>query len=385
MRIESFTVSGFANLTRPVTLTPLEDVNALYGPNDVGKGNLLRALELYFRLMGIGEEVTKTQVKILDISSDEASAWLTSSFNRYEAAPVQLEARWQISERDLERYGLFPEHPCGTMTTGLELKSLGRAVELRVTRWLLQDKDVAQLDRTRDAALTGFAQQLRRLVSDARPFQQEQPILPVAWLGRESEEFSQAQRDALFDARQSASPGPRRRWALFAALAGTLQPELGEGSWETVYDRETGRADIVFIRGEELIRLEQLGSGLRRFAGLLAEVALAEHPVLCLEEPEWRLSPELQGRLIKLVQQVVHSGVGPRQLFLTTHSPYLAGASAAFAVDRRDGGPEVERRPWGEALAAETSAAGTSDDLGGLIGLVESLAELEPEQILSKG
>ena len=61
MRIETFTVNGFANFTSPVSLGGLEEINVIYGPNNGGKSNLLRALELYFRLLGVNDNVLKAQ------------------------------------------------------------------------------------------------------------------------------------------------------------------------------------------------------------------------------------------------------------------------------------------------------------------------------------
>ena len=58
MQIVSFTVQGFANFIQPVRLGPLEAVNVVYGHNNAGKSNLLRAVELYFRLLGAGEIIS---------------------------------------------------------------------------------------------------------------------------------------------------------------------------------------------------------------------------------------------------------------------------------------------------------------------------------------
>src|SRR5437899_8895112 len=66
MRLISFTVEGYKNLTAAVTLGPLGGVNALHGANNVGKSNLIAAIDLFFGLLAIGGRVSKDQFAALD-------------------------------------------------------------------------------------------------------------------------------------------------------------------------------------------------------------------------------------------------------------------------------------------------------------------------------
>src|SRR4051794_712169 len=101
MRIKSFRVQGFANFTGPVSIGPLEELNVLYGPNNAGKSNLLRALELYFRLLGAGESVTKAQTQILDHPDDDLECLLRNGVNRQNPLPIAFSVEWQIPDRVL--------------------------------------------------------------------------------------------------------------------------------------------------------------------------------------------------------------------------------------------------------------------------------------------
>ena len=76
MHIRTFTVEGFAGFTRPMAVGPLHGINVFHGANNTGKSCLLRAVDLYFRLLGAGEAVTKAQRQILD----DAPAELWSAF-----------------------------------------------------------------------------------------------------------------------------------------------------------------------------------------------------------------------------------------------------------------------------------------------------------------
>lgn len=346
MRIRSFTVNGFGGFTESVTFGPLEELNVLYGANNSGKSSLLRAIELYFRLLGAGEAVTPSQPQILDHPGDALQDLLAASFNRYEPAPITLEASWSLSDGELEEAGLMADFSVGEVDTVLELTGGNRVCEVRVQKWKMADRDAATASRDNEPALISFGQQIRRLLSDARPFQFEKPVMPFAVVGHSADLFPQSLRDALFDARQSTSPEKRQRWALFVETAGSLAEELGVGAWETTFDRSAGRADLVYVRGDEALLLPAMGAGVQRMAGLLAELALTDARYIAMEEPEWRLSPALQRRLASLAARIVQAGLGPRQFFISTHSPVLAGCGEAFSLESGAGGAYVERRAW---------------------------------------
>ncbi len=386
MRIKLFTVHGYTNFSDPLTFGPLDDVNAIYGPNNCGKSNLLRALDLYFLLLGAGEGVTRSQTQILDSPDEQLQQAIQSGLTRGAPQPITFDVEWTVRRQDLEKYGLFAEAPCAHVRTVLELKALNRTYEIRVKSWMHEDKDISALDRGRDAATVIFAQQVRRLLADARPFKFDRPVHPLVFLGKGAEAFPQALRDALFDARQSIDPEQRRRWALFAELATSVQSELGDGTWQTLFDRPSGRADVVYIQGEEAISLDMMGSGLLRLTGLLGELALAQEPWICVEEPEWRLSPELQKRFVTLIRRVLFAGLGPTQIFMTTHSPALAARATSFSMEPAGLGPTIERKVW-EAVG-ESGEALTEPDpeatLSSLIGLVDELAEMDEDQIMAQ-
>jgi predicted ATPase len=146
----------------------------------------------------------------------------------------------------------------------------------------------------------------------------------------------------------------------------------------------------VFLRDEEPVRLEQMGHGVQRFAGLLAELCLSDAPWVLMEEPEWRLSPEYQQRLGVAIHRVIERRVGPRQVFATTHSPVMAAQGQAFCVAPGASGPVVEQKEW-EAAGVDRRVdpqVEASANLNRLIGLVDDLsgldlenAELPPEAV----
>ena len=383
MRIKSFEVKGFAGFTQSLHMGPLDEVNVIYGANNAGKSNLLRALELYCHAMGAAESVTKAQAQILDAPHEKLAASLKGALNWVEPEPVLFTVEWFVSKADLESCGLQPEHGCSRVTTTLQLTCANKTWELRTVRFLLENEDIALKDKAKEAAAVVFGQQIRRLIADAKPFQFEHPVLPFVMIGRHAEGFPQVLRDALFDVSQSRHAAERRRWELFTELAGTFRAELGDGNWQTIFDRRTGRADLLYVREGGPLTLEQMGSGVQRLGGLIAEMCLASERVICAEEPEWRLSPALQKRFVKLARRVLQAGIGPTQLFISTHSPVMAALGRAFALELDSGVPVISEKPW-HAAGVEMAADDKEDaDLGGLIGLVETLAEIDPNKLAS--
>jgi hypothetical protein len=374
MQLRSLTVSGFGPFENPLAFGPLDPVNVLYGSNNGGKSSLLQAVELYFRLLGASEGITRAQTQILDNLDDDTGRLIQRSAKN----KITFSAEWHIPESALEAGGLQPDRPFSKLVTVLEVQNLNRTYDLRVQKWILDTEDFAELDRDQNKKAVQLGTQLRRLISDAMPFQFDKPVLPWAWLGASPELFPRSLRDRLFDARQSTDQRRRRRWAVFARLAGSFRHELGEGTWETTFDRSTGAADILFLRDDRALTLEVLGAGVQRLAGLLAELCLAEAPCICIEEPECRLSPDLQRRLMEMVDRVLEAKLGPRQLFLTTHSPMIAACGSAFELRAEAGPPVLERKPWAVSEVGESS---NRPGLGKLIGIVEGLASIDPEHL----
>lgn len=379
MRLLSFKVSGYASFVQPVALAPLDEINALYGPNNCGKTNFLNAMELYFRLLGATEGVTREPVQRVENPDRRLAELLRGAFNRANPEPINFLVNWSVPQSDLERWSIVPELPCTSITTELELKQVNRAYELRILRWILKDQDISTLDRAKELRTLQFGQQVRRVLADATPFQADQPVVPLHRSHAEAL-FPQELANRLFDARQSLRPEERKRWSLFSRLAGNQEAELGAGAWDTAFDRATGQASLVYVNGDEALRIQSLGSGIQRMLCLLGELCLAVEPWVALEEPEWRLSPDLQRRFISLAARVLEAGVGPQQLFITTHSPVLANSGKPFAMQVVNGSPVVESKPW--AVEGAAAPTGGQAGLGGLIGLVEELAEIDPEQIV---
>jgi hypothetical protein len=440
MKLISFTVEGFKNLSQPVTFGPLQAVNVLHGANNVGKSNLVQAMDVFFRLLGTGNQVSKSQVVGLENGEALIGCSFPELFHLASPTPIRWRVELSIAATRLEELSIEPELPTEAVTLVAELMpGLGGAAQFRIEQFLLGEQgeaspvDVARLDPDKDIGVA-FAQTLRGVIAGTFALDATKRGSPFARLDVQRPGSGEAGgglvpqpiRDALFDARQAVDREQRRRWSLFAELARALEPELGPGQFETSFDRQTGRANLVFDNGEVAYPIDWLGSGIQHLVTLLGALALTRARFVALEEPELHLAQSLQVRLPDLVATVLQSGCGPQQFFVCTQSRALDAGGNSFVMEPAEQAPQLTQRAWDEGPAAAATGApaqasrptaaaaqsprpapqaGTTpnrppantaqpaangpgantqagEDLDSLIGLVDQLSELEPEAIV---
>lgn len=391
MRLNSFTVQGYKNLTAPVTFGPLGDLNVLHGPNNAGKTNLLGAIDLYFRMLGVGTHVNKDQFVSLDTGEQIEGYPFAEVFHAVSPEPIRWEVSFSLEADELRESSIEPECPIDRCVIGLELTPVPSGAQLRVTQFQLGNHDIT----TGSTPYTGFAQTLRTFIAGTFFLDSPRAVRPYAILDpyrRGAEDAGagglvpQRVRDELFDARQSLDWGARSRWTLFVRLMRELESELGPGQFDTAFDRATGRANLVYDAGQSALSIDRLGAGVQRMVALLGSLVLARAHLVGFAEPELGLSPSLQQRLLRATRGVLAEAGGPKQLFFTTHSPLLAGGESAFLLELRDGAPVLEQHAWameGLSLSANEGSGATPEDLDSLIGLVDQLAGIEPEELVA--
>ncbi len=318
-------------------------------------------------------------------------------FNAVNRVPIHWQVTLSVPPEELREAGLEPACPTDPCTISLELAPVASGAQLRVLQFQMGNVDVAQ-DTSRDVGQTGFAQALRAFIAGTYFGESDRTVKPFALLDpyrRKAEEngpgglVPQWVRDDLFDARQSLDRERRSRWSLFVQLMRELEPELGPGRFDTAFDRATGRANLVYDASETALSIDRLGEGVQRMVALLGSLVLVRAHLVGFAEPELGLAPTLQQRFLRAVDRLLAVPGGPQQIFFTTHSPIMGAHDSAFALELRDGVPLVECRPWEGAgplpplpdLAPSRMGGQASPaDLDGLIGLVDQLAEMEPDQ-----
>lgn len=359
MFIHRFEVQGFKNFVEPVVLDELGEINVIHGDNNVGKSNLLEAMHLFFQLLS--EEMTQgttlfgKDVLIFEMTKLASTSHVAAQiFNAYKQAPIHLSAVIAIPlERLKETLGASIEFN-EAITIGLTLTRIENLLRLDCRRF---DIRTARGERV-EVGASGRAS-IARLIT--RYFlAQSNEFRPTFALIEETRAVKGGDRGGflvepiklrLYDAKTSLDPLRFQRWQLFADLLRTVAPNLGEGAFDIFYDRKEGRTLLIYATRGVRLDAALFGSGVQQIATQLALLLTSDAQVVAVEEPECNLRYALQVRLRDIYRQLVAHPFGPRQLFITSHSPAFETGDHFYAMTLEDGIPRLARRPVAEAPA----------------------------------
>jgi hypothetical protein len=108
-----------------------------------------------------------------------------------------------------------------------------------------------------------------------------------------------------------------------------------------VFESPSVRTPTASIR----ISIDMLGSGIQQVVALIARLLISNATFVAIEEPELNLRYTLQLRLREIFHEIVKAPVGPRQIFLTSHSPAFEFGEHFYAMSAGNNGPTVKRLP----------------------------------------
>jgi len=347
--LQEFEVTGYKNLTQRVTFGPLGRINVIHGENNVGKSNLLQAMDLFFRLLEIvWDKEFPRNPKLIPASNFERLGHpVNEIFNLVEPTPLQVTGTFSFSE---DKFGPWlPNQVQSSEELGIRASLQGDDVQVQIVHLSpgLSDQEVllfvlnflprVQLWQARKTynrfVLLGVNRRL--MVEDTTP-----PGLHIV---------PQQLRDALFDAKESREATMVRRWELFVEAMKQFEPILGPGRFDTAFDRQSNQADLVFDSGDMRIAVNLLGSGVQQSVALLGQLLMTPATLVGIEEPELNLRYTLQKQLLKAFQEITASEHGPEQLFLTSHSPAFEAEEQFFAMDMVNGAPTLSQRSRSQA------------------------------------
>jgi predicted ATPase len=388
MRLSTFAVKGYKNLRRTVTLESLDGFNVIHGENDVGKSNLLQAIDLFFGMVASMGQRSDTPIKTGALGEDDSTtSWVVVDglitgvrfhiseqslkslgyaaddiFHVEEPSPITLEGAidigpddWQLAgrptaalEREHLRFRLSRSHAgCVDVEVASEtgkIDSLEWQMKRDVASLISRAFSVRTAGETRSFSLVDVH---RRVASvDAPDAGETHRIVPLSLLL------------GLYDAKESVEPGVFQRWEIFEEAMSSLGTLVDGGRFVITYNRAKGRAHLAVQKGRTRMPIESMGSGVQQIASLLARVLLGNASIVAIEEPEINLRYDLQIRLREMLRRVVDSGLGPRQVIISSHSPAFETGDAFYAMTMTAGGPVVERRPVVEAPAFLQMALG---------------------------
>ncbi len=364
MRLREFRVKGFRNLTQWVALEDLGPINVIHGDNNVGKSNILEAMQWFFHFIGLESEGFLPIVKPLTVAAGYLVGRRTvaDAFNVDAPYEIELQATLETDPIEFEQAGIRQLIDATSVTIGMVFTPVGDSVSYQVRLFRFADgTDATGVLESADkkAFVLRFAKYLaREHFADSK---ERFALIPAdrgspAASGPITERLSLA----LYDAKEATTRSLHQAWARFAAAMSCFSDKVGDGSFNVVYNREKQRAYLVVerasdVRPEEQVRLlaESQGTGIQQIAALVGDLVTTHSSIVAIEEPELNLRYALQLRLRDLFEKdLIEKAGGPSQLLITSHSPAFEAGTHFYSMETTPDGLAVTRRPVSEARAA---------------------------------
>ena len=340
MRLASFHVQGFKNLLAPVQLDDLGPINVIHGQNNVGKSNLLQAIQVFFRVLAVAQDGLRQANggprEVAESWLIERGIRLTDIFNYAVPHPIEMTASLAIDDAELALAGIQPLLDCKRLSIAVSLRARGRTLGIEVRSFRFGDgTDVIGPNPL--AEHENLAQRLAY-------------FLTTRFLGPRGASYIGVDRridavvDALYDASTSQDRRQAMQWDRFVEVMGRLRDILGEGRFLPVLPRGEQYARLLYETSTMRIPLHALGSGVQQLVALFGHI-LTSGAVVAIEEPELNLRWALQERVREVLRDLVGKEGAPSQLFLTSHSGAFETRDTFYRMRPAPGGPVVEQRP----------------------------------------
>lgn len=324
-RLTSFHARNFRTL-RDVSVDELPGVVLLYGTNDVGKSNLVLALQYWLQLLSeIGPEGLYQSPRSKSVEPEfhgEVFSQVTHG-----------ESKMELGGRLLLSGQAFEFHVQVTADEVRVLKAM----------WPSSSMD-APISQHETRILAEFLRDCWVLADAERRFARE--YLTSHNQDAEIDPCGSNLKQHLFFTAHSKKPAIRNRFQEFCA-------RVRVGPFAAL------PSPILALDGSQIellmdsSRVEDCGAGFRQWAAACAMLTASGARFAAVEEPEVHLSWEGQRGVFWALRKFQEAG-SPHQLFLTTHSPVALVASSDgtwFEVQRGPNGTTIHRRHSRERLA----------------------------------
>lgn len=341
MKLTSFRVKGFKNFTNEVKLENLGDINVLHGPNNVGKSNLLQAMQLFFELLG---RIDAPEKRLSDKDFEALGFVRSELFNLYKPrTKIKMAGSLLIEEGEIEQDVMNYGSSC---EVEVELKWEGTHVDFRIVRIAFSRGHTADLASPDFKFVAAYVRAASRVVPLSDDPSSRFALIPAL------RPIDHQLALELYDAKESTDAEAQQRWNRFVEAMKLFSEVLGEGSIMAIYERKLERANLLLDTDGARILIKLLGSAIQQVAMLIGHLLMTKASIVAIEEPELNLKYDLQLRLRKVFAEIVGKPGGPSQLFLTSHSPAFESGSHFYFMTKGPDGPTVERMENRNAMTA---------------------------------
>ncbi len=355
LRIAHLTIESFRTFQGPVDL-PLstngkaDELAVFHGANGAGKSNALAALELFFRA-----SVYWAFNRPSHTSDDFSLDWDV----RDDYSGIRPSRRdWPSGVHSPLRIGVQFERaktpfyviltPAGNRVR-LSMEGVWAAGDQPVssTPQELSEGDRSYLSSVLDTLQTPFGPGSKPIFRlDARRHDFRFAGEGTAPTGAPSSPLSADLAVRLLDLVTSLEPLDAERWRAFTSLLSRFKTLSGREV--RVLRMPDGSVDLRFeIRGKQILRVSELGSGEQQVVALCAAVLTSRAAIVAIEEPEMSLHPDYQKLVRDVLQEQVQSGLLD-QVILESHVPVFDGPEVIRFSRSPDGATSVERQASGK-------------------------------------
>jgi len=350
MKIEKFRIQGFKSIT-DLTVDNLSDINVFFGLNDVGKSNIFQALGLSFGVM-------KYEWLIAPSPDDSG---------------IIGEGSLMLSIDELEQsFGTSLFQVGGDNKIQIEVEVLTEPVKFETLRKLILSFQIERQPGDQVKIKSNFR------FSSTEDYSPDY-FTELSWLHIDAErrllqETFQSQplpnqitdsslKQALLYA--YLSPQPEQKQRLEAIRKLLAEPPFELGLIDVALEAATNEINIGFIRPSGRLPIENLGSGPQQLLLLLGQIFFNESPMIAIEEPEMNLSPQYQEQMLHALQELIaQPEIGVKQLFISTHSPYLEFTENFYEVTMNEKGETIVEAASPERHVTHFAHISNGEDTG---------------------
>lgn len=338
MRLEGLRVKGFRNLREGITFESFDSLNVLSGENNIGKSNILAAIELSYLLLGdvaMHQWPDRQIEKMLGLKPED----IFSIENLDGTAEFQLQFSFEHGEMEAIE-----------ASTGLDYFRENNSVSLEIMlhrsggiyRWATAVRP--SFGRSADNQIAKMA---TYGLTGAKTEQRAFSILPAhrAPFGQEftGEIVTQKILLPLLECKESYDRVKQGRWLRFCDAVHGMREALGKGELVPRMDRDTGKVSLAFEGPNGRIPVHRAGTGAQRVIAMLAMLTTAPTAIMAVEDPEAGLHHSMQIRLRDAFRRIITDHDNPRQIFITSHSPVFIASIHGYALRPSPDGPRAER------------------------------------------